>query len=132
MDSCPREATLCGGACYGSVESAGELAWPSTPCDRPGEKLPVPTSAAEIQCLVDMAANSPDEVVALVTGYANKADRFETVDGSVTAPEELVGSPAPSGDDDRCVGVYVDQLKLGVACDSSILMHVVCEVDPVE
>ena len=91
---CPDNTTFCSGFCYTGVQEVVEWSPDATFCDGLGWQLPLPTTQPEIQCLIDLvlsvdAANIFDDVL---TGYINKETTFETPDGSVVAPADLIGA----------------------------------------
>ena len=136
---CPDNTTFCNGVCYTSLREVfayGDSPLPKTICNSPAEQLPLPTTQPEIQCLVDLASSYTGErtVDEILTGYINKATTFETSDGSVVAPADIVGTKGPNGDSKRCVIVDADAIadaKLERGCDDYFAYYS-CQVPPVE
>ena len=64
---------------------------PASFCDGPGERLPTPTTPEQVQCIAGLELPIDHSYALILTGYERK-EIFQTADGSVTAPSDLVES----------------------------------------
>ena len=124
--TCPDGYTACDGVCYSttSVEDGRG----NNPCTGV-ERLPLPTSQAQIQCLLVASFSS---TLMVPTAYIDlDSMNFQSTDGTVVAPDALEGTPGPgSMNAGNCVAVHRVQASLVLhQCTDQVAF--VCEMSPV-
>ncbi|XP_043198940.1 uncharacterized protein LOC122368766 [Amphibalanus amphitrite] len=128
---CPESYSECDGVCYqDTFIRAGDGF--NLQCTGEGQFLPTPTTVEQLQCLLDIV---DDGTAAVATGFTNKGDRFETegpVGTTITAPQEFEGTIGPDPNEDTCVALIRNEVKLNpFECDH-VFVGFVCQIAPVE